>query len=54
MAKNRFRRAAAEFFGAFSGPSRRDVELDYLNGSVSITDLERRMTEIDRGKFRNW
>ena len=28
-------------------------ELDYLNGSTSRIDLEMRMREIDRGKFRN-
>ncbi len=54
MSHNRLKRLAAEFAGAFRGPSRRDLEMEYLNGSVSIADLERRMAEIDRGKFRNF
>ncbi|MEZ5812409.1 MAG: DUF3563 family protein [Rhizobiaceae bacterium] len=41
-----------EFVGSFRGPSRRELETAYLNESVSIVDLERRMSEIDRGKFR--
>ena len=54
MAQNRLRRVAAGFLGALSGPSRRDMELNYLNESISLADLERRMAEVDRGKFRNW
>lgn len=33
-------------------PSRRQLEEAYLNQSVSRYDLERRMEEIERGKFR--
>ncbi|MBN8632944.1 MAG: DUF3563 family protein [Rhodobacterales bacterium] len=29
-----------------------DLELAYLNGSVSLVDLERRQREIDQGLFR--
>jgi hypothetical protein len=29
-----------------------EIELDYLNQSVSHTDLERRQREIDRGYLR--
>ncbi|MGV8988584.1 MAG: hypothetical protein ACOH2H_20155 [Cypionkella sp.] len=32
-------------------PTRADRELAYLNGSVSLYDLEARELEIDRGKF---
>lgn len=34
--------------------SRRDIEIEYLNRSVSRSDLERRMREIDAGKFRRF
>ena len=34
-------------------PSRREVELDYLNQSTSRSDLEMREREIDRGRFRH-
>jgi hypothetical protein len=33
-------------------PSRRELEEAYLNQAVSRYDLERRMHEVDRGKFR--
>ena len=33
-------------------PSTAEAELDYLNACVSLTDLERRQREIDRGLFR--
>ena len=52
MAHSRLRRFATELADTFRGPSRRETEMNYLNGSVSIADLERRMTEIERGKFR--
>ena len=29
-----------------------ETELEYLNGSTSPVDLEMRMREVDRGKFR--
>ena len=32
--------------------TRQQVEIAYLNQSVSMTDLERRQREIARGKFR--
>ena len=31
--------------------SRHEAELEYLNGSVSIYDLECREREIERGRF---
>lgn len=34
--------------------SRRDLEDAYLNRAVSGFDLERRMREIDNGKFRGF
>jgi hypothetical protein len=33
-------------------PTRQEMEIDYLNKSVSIHDLERREREIARGRFR--
>ncbi|RYE11374.1 MAG: DUF3563 domain-containing protein [Hyphomicrobiales bacterium] len=33
--------------------SRGDAELDYLNESMSVADLEMRQREIDRGRFRH-
>ena len=33
-------------------PSRADLERSYLEGSVSLVDLERRQREIDSGLFR--
>ena len=36
-----------------AGPSRAELELDYLNQSVSRVDLEMRQREVDRGRFRN-
>lgn len=41
----------ARIAGAFSSPSRQEIERAYLNKSVSITDLERRQNEIASGKF---
>jgi hypothetical protein len=54
MSKNRFSGTFGRIAHALAGPSRRDVETDYLNGSMSIYDLERRMQEIERGKFRKF
>ncbi len=31
-----------------------EIELDYLNGATSPVDLELRMREVDRGKFRRY
>lgn len=33
-------------------PSIAELELDYLNASVSRIDLERRQREVDNGLFR--
>lgn len=33
-------------------PSIAEIERDYLNASISLTDLERRQREIERGLFR--
>ena len=38
---------------ALRGLSRDELELDYLNQSVSRVDLEMRQREVDRGRFRN-
>lgn len=35
-----------------SGRTRREMEISYLNQSVSMHDLERRQREIERGMFR--
>jgi hypothetical protein len=32
-------------------PSRQELEIEYLNGSVSLYDLECREREIAQGKF---
>jgi hypothetical protein len=34
-------------------PTRAEVELSYLNESISPIDLEMRQREIDRGRFRH-
>lgn len=52
MATNRLNKIVNRFTGAFHVPSRHEIETEYLNGSNSLYDLERRMREIDRGKFR--
>ena len=39
---------------AFRVRTTNDIENEYLNGSTSTVDLELRMREIDRGKFRNF
>ncbi|WP_425418160.1 DUF3563 family protein [Oricola indica] len=54
MAKNRFAKALSRFAHSFGAPTRERAEERYLEGSASIYDLERRMQEIDRGKFRNF
>lgn len=33
---------------------RRELEMNYLNRSVSMADLERRQREIAQGKFRGF
>ena len=33
--------------------NRNEAELAYLNDSMSVTDLEMRQREIDRGRFRH-
>ena len=38
---------------ALRGMSVQERELDYLNESMSRVDLEMRIREIDRGKFRS-
>ncbi len=48
-----FKSSMERIAGAFSTPSRQQIERAYLNKSVSITDLERRQNEIARGKFYN-
>ncbi|GAB4356591.1 MAG: hypothetical protein Kow0026_16390 [Oricola sp.] len=54
MARNRFARTLGRIASAIGGPSREKMVNDYLNSATSIYDLERRMQEIDRGKFRNF
>lgn len=54
MSKNRFSRTLGRIADALQGQSRQKIETDYLNGSASIYDLERRIQEIERGKFRNF
>ena len=52
MTINKITNIFGRFSNAFRSPSRRTVELEYLNQSVSINDLERRQYEIETGKFR--
>ena len=35
-------------------PTRQDREMEYLNRSVTIFDLERRQREVAQGKFRSY
>lgn len=44
-----FRKALRD---ALKGRTQHDIELDYLNQSVSRADLERRQHEIDNGALR--
>ena len=53
MSKTRFTNLFGRMAGAFRVPSRRKIELDYLNQSISISDLERRQSEIEAGKFHS-
>lgn len=54
MARNRFANAFGRIANAFGGASRQKLENEYLNNATSIYDLERRMQEIDRGKFNRY
>lgn len=54
MSNNRFTKAFERIAGAFHAPTRSEMETDYLNRSVSLTDLERRQREIARGKFSTY
>lgn len=47
------KRSIAQFISRFLPqlPSRAALEMAYLNGSVSLYDLEAREREVDRGKF---
>lgn len=38
----------------FRLPGRRELELAYLNASVSLYDLERRERDIEQGMFRTF
>lgn len=43
-----------KFFDLFNpDKQRRNAESEYLNTARNLVDLENRMREIDRGKFRN-
>ncbi len=52
MARSRLTNIFGRITNAFSVPSRQKAELDYLNQSISICDLEQRQNEIEAGKFR--
>jgi hypothetical protein len=54
MNTNRFSNMFWRVAGAFRVPSRRKIELNYLNQSISINDLERRQHEIETGKFHSY
>ncbi len=54
MTKTRFLNIFGRMAGAFRVPSRQNIELEYLNQSISISDLERRQIEIGAGKFHSF
>jgi Protein of unknown function (DUF3563) len=54
MANKRLANVFGRITGVFQAPNREKTETDYLNGSVSLYDLERRQREIERGKFRSF
>ena len=54
MASNRFAKILGRVANTLQGPSRAKMEEQYLSRSQSIYDLERRMQEIERGKFRDF
>ncbi len=54
MTTNRYSKFFGRIAGAFPIASRRKVELDYLNQSKSIAELEHHQHEIDAGKFHSF
>lgn len=54
MATNRFAKVFGRLAHSLQGPSRSKMEEQYLERAQSIYDLERRMQEIERGKFRHF
>lgn len=54
MNNNRLAHVFGRITGILQGPSRQQMETDYLSGSNSLYDLERRQREIDAGKFRSF
>lgn len=54
MTRNRLASTLGRFASAFRMRTRQEIELDYLNRSVSLHDLERRQREIEAGKFRSF
>lgn len=55
MLEEKRKEAEMKAFGLLSlfASNRRSREMDYLNESVSLYDVERRQREIAQGKFRN-
>jgi hypothetical protein len=54
MNKNRITNFFDRVVGAFPKASSRKVELDYLNQSTSIAELECRLHKVEAGKFRSF
>ena len=54
MTNNRLSNLFGRMAGAFRVASRQKLELEYLNQSISISDLERRQAEIGSGKFHSF
>jgi hypothetical protein len=51
MNKNRISNFFGRVIGAFPRASSRKIELDYLNQSTSIAELECRLHKVETGKF---
>jgi hypothetical protein len=54
MNKNRISNFFGSIVGTFPKATSRKVELDYLNQSTSIAELECRLHKVEAGKFRSF
>ena len=51
MKKNQLSNFVGRVVGAFPKASSRKIELDYINQSTSIAELEFRLHNVETGKF---
>ncbi len=51
MNRNRISEFLGGIVGAFPKASSRKIEVDYLNQSTSIAELEYRLQKVELGKF---